>query len=156
MCGSSTERCLRSIRSNKARHCFSRRRRVRLPRGTFSGASRKKTHPSRCAECTTTGREVEKLDFDAPETWIRLLQGYTNVPRLMAAPNHFGCGGTPRLQHHDAHLPPEWQVCANNCHTTRVANIHRNGVRRATHVAFVPFQTEGKAGHRAFIRAVFC
>ena len=59
-------------------------------------AERKHTHRG-ARNVLPPGEKLRKLDFDAPETWVRLLQGYTNVPRLMAAPNHLGCGGTPRL-----------------------------------------------------------
>ena len=79
------------------RAMLGRRRRVRLPRGTFSRrAERKHTHMG-ARKVLPTGEKFERLDFDAPETGVRLLQGYTNVPRLMAAPNHLGCGGAPRL-----------------------------------------------------------
>jgi len=59
-------------------------------------AERKHTHRG-VRNVLPPGQKLRKLDFDAPETWVRLLQRYTNVPRLMAAPNHLGCSGTPRL-----------------------------------------------------------
>jgi len=116
---------------------------------------KKYTHRTVCRS-TKTGRTVGKLDFDAPETWVWLLQGDAYVPRLMAAPNDLGRSGTPCFRHHDADLSPKWQVCTNDCHTSRMTDIHRDCVCTATHVAFVPFETKWKARHRAFVRAVLC
>lgn len=117
---------------------------------------RKEIHPSGCVEKHRNLENGWKLDFDAPETWVGLLQGDAYVPRLMAAPNDLGRSGTPCFRHHDADLSPKWQVCTNDCHTSRVTDIHRDCVCTATHAAFVPFEAKWKARHRAFVRAVLC
>jgi hypothetical protein len=111
------------------------------------------THTNRAGAEGRSPLGKPKLDLDAPERRVRFCQRDADIPRFMAAPDHFALRAPASVGKHQADLAPKRQIGAHYSHTTRMTDVDRNAICAAPATSVVPFNQEAQAGDGTFVRA---
>jgi hypothetical protein len=94
-----------------------------------------------------------KLDLDAPERRVRFCQRDADIPRFMAAPDHFALRAPASVGKHQADLAPKRQIGAYYSHATGMTDVDRNAICAAPATPVFPFDQKTEAGYGTFVGA---